>query len=121
MEYAIIGLISFACILLIISFSKKDKIREIENQLEQLSIQLLQESYQLKKRMKILEEELLIETNDGLNKIHSLHGTQKNEREKVFSLYKRGFSYDEIAKETLMTTEEVRIILEHVGMRGFQN
>lgn len=129
MEYAIIGLLSFAIILIVLSFSKKDKVRVLENQLEQLSIHLLQETYQLKKRMKILEEELLIQ-DEEINKMattkfdntdNSSTSEIRHARDKIFSLYKRGYTYEEIAKESNLTVEEVRIILEHVGMRGFQN
>jgi hypothetical protein len=129
MEYTIIGLLSFAILLLLLSFSKKDKLKVLENQVEQLSINVLQDSYQLKKRMKILEEELLIH-DEVLNKpsptkqtefIQPKDSNYKNERERIFSLYKRGLSYDEIAKKSTLTTEEVRIILEHVGMRGILN
>lgn len=66
MEYAIIGLIGFSCLLLLLSFSRKDMVHTLENQVEQLSIQMLQETYQLKKRMKILEEELLIQHDHGM-------------------------------------------------------
>lgn len=129
MEYAIIGLLAFAILLILLSFSKKDKVRILENQVEQLSINLLQETYQLKKRMKILEEELLLQDEEMNKLISSKYQNKdespiqafKNEREKIFALYKRGYSYEEIAKESTLTVEEVRMILEHVGMRGFQN
>ncbi|MFD1736554.1 hypothetical protein ACFSCX_08245 [Bacillus salitolerans] len=59
MEYVIIGLLSFAILLLFLSFFKRDKINDLEEQLEQLSLNVMQENYQLKKRLSILEEELL--------------------------------------------------------------
>ncbi len=58
-ESAIIGLFSFSIVLLVLSFFKKDKYKELENQVENLTMIVMQENYQLKKKMKVLEEELL--------------------------------------------------------------
>ncbi|HHW36933.1 MAG TPA: hypothetical protein GXX18_06815 [Bacillales bacterium] len=59
LESAIIGLFSFSIVLLVLSFFKKDKYKELENQVENLTMIVMQENYQLKKKMKVLEEELL--------------------------------------------------------------
>ena len=107
MEFVIIGLLALAILLIIISFSKKDNINLLENQVEQLSINLLQETYQLKKRMKVLEEELLLQDEEIHKAISAKYTSQDNspqlaaneERNKIFSLYKKGFSYEEIAVE----------------------
>lgn len=64
MEYIMIGLLSFAVLLLILSFFKRDKVNDLEEQLEQLSVTVMQENYQMKKRIKILEEELLFHDED---------------------------------------------------------
>jgi hypothetical protein len=64
MEYVIIGLFSFAILLLFLSFFKRDKIKDLEEQVEQLSLTIMQDNYQLKKRVKILEEELLFHDED---------------------------------------------------------
>ncbi|WP_284140407.1 MULTISPECIES: hypothetical protein [unclassified Virgibacillus] len=54
--FAIIGV---AIVLFVYSFFMKDKFDELENQIEQLSIATMQDTYQMKKKIKILEEELL--------------------------------------------------------------
>jgi hypothetical protein len=64
MQYTIIGLFSFAIFLLILSFFKRDKVKDLEEQVEQLSLTIMQENYQIKKRIKILEEELLFHDDD---------------------------------------------------------
>jgi hypothetical protein len=64
MQYMIIGLFSFAILLLILSFFKRDKVKDLEEQVEQLSLTIMQENYQIKKRIKILEEELLFHDED---------------------------------------------------------
>ncbi len=64
MEIIIIGLFSFAILLLVLSFFKRDKVKDLEEQLEQMSLTNIQENYQIKKRVKILEEELLFQDDD---------------------------------------------------------
>lgn len=61
MLYVIITIIVIAVVLFILSFFMDDKIAQLESEVEQLSITTMQETYQLKKKVKILEEELLPE------------------------------------------------------------
>ncbi len=56
-----ITLIIVSIVLFIISFFMNDKFSELEGQLEQFSISTMQDTYQIKKKIKILEEELLTE------------------------------------------------------------
>ncbi|MFA1820421.1 hypothetical protein ACDX78_09575 [Virgibacillus oceani] len=59
MFYAIIAIIGVAVVLFILSFFMNDRMEELESQLEQFSITTMQDTYQMKKKIKILEEELL--------------------------------------------------------------
>ncbi|TRM12713.1 hypothetical protein FH966_13950 [Lentibacillus cibarius] len=59
MLIAIISVIVIAAVLLILSFFMNDKFDELESEIEQLSISTMQDNYQMKKKIKILEEELL--------------------------------------------------------------
>ncbi|TFJ94113.1 hypothetical protein [Lentibacillus salicampi] len=59
MLYAIVTVIVLAVVLLILSFFMNDKFDDLESELEQLSISTMQENYQMKKKIKVLEEELL--------------------------------------------------------------
>lgn len=61
MIYILLTLILVAVVLLVLSFFMNDKFDEIESQLEQHSISTMQDTYQIKKKIKILEEELLSE------------------------------------------------------------
>ncbi|HLR40114.1 MAG TPA: hypothetical protein VK091_00465 [Virgibacillus sp.] len=61
MIYVIVTLVIVAVVLLIASFFMNDKLDDMENQIEQLSISTMQDTYQIKKKIKILEEELLSE------------------------------------------------------------
>ncbi|WP_246945892.1 hypothetical protein [Bacillus pinisoli] len=68
--YVLIGLFSFSILLFILSLFKRDKVKDLEEQVEQLSLTIMQENYQMKKRIKILEEELLFHDEE-------LHNTFK--------------------------------------------
>ncbi|TXL67981.1 hypothetical protein FHP05_02870 [Cerasibacillus terrae] len=59
MLFAGITIIIVAVILFVLSFFMKDKIEDLENQVEQLSLSTMQDTYQLKKKIKVLEEEIL--------------------------------------------------------------
>ncbi|HEY4602646.1 MAG TPA: hypothetical protein VIG73_15365 [Cerasibacillus sp.] len=59
MIYAGITVIVVAVVLLILSLFMKDRIDDLENQVEQMSLSNMQDTYQLKKKIKILEEEIL--------------------------------------------------------------
>ncbi|WP_164216114.1 hypothetical protein [Virgibacillus sp. YIM 98842] len=59
MLYAIIALIAAGVVLFILSFFMNDRIEDLESQLEQFSITTMQDTYQMKKKIKTLEEELL--------------------------------------------------------------
>lgn len=127
METLIILLFSLAIILLIISFFKQDKVAKLEEDLEQMTITYMQDIYQLKKKVKILEEEFVIQ--DG--PIHTEPAKYKatlspNEREpihkilksQVLALYSQGLSLDQIAKQSSLTKEQTLSVIEEQGLRG---
>jgi hypothetical protein len=59
MEFAIFGLLLAGIILLILSF-RKNRESSVETQLENFTIQLMKEIYQIKKKLKVLEDEMMI-------------------------------------------------------------
>ncbi|GAA0443300.1 hypothetical protein GCM10008983_20620 [Lentibacillus halophilus] len=56
--YVIITVIVIAVVLLILSFFMNDKFDQLESELEQISTSTMQENYQMKQKIKALEEEL---------------------------------------------------------------
>lgn len=56
-----VTIVVVAVVLFVLSFFLNDRFEKIESELEQLSISTMQDTYQLKKKVKILEEELLTE------------------------------------------------------------
>ncbi|RDW19202.1 hypothetical protein CWR48_09130 [Oceanobacillus arenosus] len=59
MIYAVITIIVVAVVLFILSFFMNDRFEELERQVEQLSMTNMKDTYQLQKKIKVLEEELL--------------------------------------------------------------
>lgn len=110
MEYTIIALISLSIILFIISFAKKDRNKEVETQIENFSITLMQEIYQLKKKIKVLEEELVI-GQDERYFTKSEDRSETSVRDKILSLYENGYSLKEIRDITGLDIDKINEIL----------
>lgn len=117
MEYAIIILLAIAILLLVVSFYGKDRVKMVQEELDQLSLSMVQETYLLKKKIKVLEEELLTndidyETGPSQTSVMSLSNST------ILSLHDKGLSYEEIGTKTNLPVEEVRLILEQAKQMG---
>ncbi|WP_078413773.1 hypothetical protein [Priestia abyssalis] len=124
-NYVIVILIVSAIIVYLLSFFKHSKIEALEKQVEQLSLSMMQETYQLKKQIKVLQEELMIDSFQSplresmpvrpivLDNALPMH-TQ------IIHFHKEGYSIQEIAKHTSLPLEEVRLIIQqqHWGGRS---
>lgn len=111
MIYVIITLFVTAIVLFVISFFVNDKFSELESEFEQFSISMMQENYRVKKKIEILEEELLsgrIE-DDSLNNI----GNEPRVISKVHELYDKGYSIVDIAHQTNLTNYDIQTILKN--------
>ncbi|MFC2948167.1 hypothetical protein [Virgibacillus sediminis] len=73
MLYAVIAIIAVAVVLFVMSFFMNDRFKEMESQLEQLTLTTMQDNYLMKKKLKVLEEELLPQelTNETQDRFHS--------------------------------------------------
>ncbi len=105
-----------------LSFFLKDPYKQLREEIDQLNMNQLQEMYQIKKKLKILEEELLvndIELSPTLSKIESNH-TAVHEiiKNQVRSLAGQGTPIDQIAKQSSLPIKEVQAILMEYGFRG---
>jgi hypothetical protein len=56
----IVGLVALA-----VSYYKQDRVRQVESQLEENSITMMQELYKVKKKIRVLEEEVMIGDRDN--------------------------------------------------------
>lgn len=110
MKIIIISLIIIGIVCIIVSFFLPDQTKQLKEELDQLSIQYYQDIYQLKKRIKILEEELLITSEFAPQKkfTKKFNPIIMNQ---VHLLAEQGLSVEQIAKQSALTTNEVKMIL----------
>ncbi len=111
MLYAISTVIIIAVILWIVSFFMQDKFKQLEDQFEQFSISSLQETYQLKKKISVLEEELLMDDVSVEQSIHPGTTQQSSLMKKVKDLYNKGHDTDYIAEQVNMNEYDVISII----------
>lgn len=115
-----LGLIAIVC-----SFFLKDGNKQAEKQLDDLSISVFQETNALKKRLKIVEEELFLEPQFQVKKpsitptptipkapAKPIHDILKSQ---VIALNKQGLSISEISARSTLTEEQVRFVLATGG------
>ncbi|CAK6475946.1 hypothetical protein ACPOM7_01500 [Peribacillus castrilensis] len=125
METLIVLLFSLAIVLLIISFFGKDKVAKLEEDLEQMTLTYMQDIYQLKKKVKVLEEAFVIQdapvpsvqdqstvTSNDIEPIHEILKSQ------VLSLYSQGLTLDQIARQSSLTKEQTISVIEQQRLRG---
>lgn len=122
MLYIVLTIILIAIVLFVSSFFFNDKLSGVEDQLEQFSIATMQDTYQLKKKIKILEEELLTEgpikrpVTNNEQRSNTLSDEFKNKPllvQKIHLLREQGYTIEDIAEETKLSNHDVQTILNH--------
>lgn len=111
MLYVGISITVIAVVLFILSFFANDKFEELESQIEQLSVSTMQDTYQMKKKIKILEEELL--TDDMGDYTTPSQELKPIMMQKVYELSQQGYSYNDISKATNLNTHDIQAILKN--------
>ncbi|MFB6465809.1 hypothetical protein ACE38V_03205 [Cytobacillus sp. Hz8] len=125
MQSLFLGLLALSVILCILSIFAKDPVKSLKEDVDQLSMQQLQELYQIKKKLRVLEEELLVSENDmtafpntastysqGKKQIHEIIKNQ------VISLAGQGLSIEQISKQSSLSQEDVQSIIQNYMLRG---
>ncbi len=126
--------------LLVLSFFVKDKTKKIEKDVEDLSINIYQETNSIKRRLKLVEEELLVDgpsvskstlsptKQTKAHNIQSTFGQQTTNNQapvkpihsilvnQVLELGKQGMSVPEIQKRSALSMEQIVHILKNGGM-----
>jgi hypothetical protein len=119
MTTVIISLLSLSALFFIISFFQKDRYKTLEKDLEELSMNFLQENYTLKKRLQVLEEELLMEETPVFQVPHAkspkkkVHEIVKNQ---VLALHAQGMKLEQIARQSALPINEVQEIIRDKGV-----
>ncbi|UTI41727.1 hypothetical protein [Niallia sp. RD1] len=109
-------------------FFLRDPIKDLREEIDQLSIQQVQEMYKIKKKLKVLEEELMIgeenfafkpssaikeSKSDQVENIQPIHAIIKNQ---VWTLAASGVPVDQIANQSSLSITQVQqIINERFG------
>lgn len=124
-EILIIILLCIAILLFLVSFLKKDSLTNIENTIDELSLQHVQDVYQLKKRIRILEEELLSVDNWDVLKSNQPDSSIKTNipvnailKNQVLALYQQGISIDDISKRSTLQHQDIIAILKDSQAKG---
>jgi preprotein translocase subunit Sec63 len=105
-------LLGLSLILFLVSFFQRDRYKELLEDVDQLTLQHVQEIYQVKQRLRILEEEILINEDHFLDEpgtIKDIHEIIKNQ---VLALAQQGKSIEQIASQSSLSTEDVYRILK---------
>ncbi|OLO26945.1 hypothetical protein BTR23_21470 [Alkalihalophilus pseudofirmus] len=107
MEIVIIVLFVLAIVLIVASLFMKDRTKDLENQLDGFTMTFMQEIYQLKKKITILEEELLSGSEDTFLNQTMKKNTTSGLINEVASYYEAGYSIEKIAELTTLSENEV--------------
>jgi len=110
-------LLCIGIICVILSFFVGNSTSKNEEDIENISISLHQETNQLKKRLRAIEEELMISVgpvaNEQRRKSKPVHEIIINQ---ILSLKAQGYSIPEIAKRSSLSDEEVMDVLKSRGV-----
>jgi hypothetical protein len=120
---------------LVLSFFMKDRTKKVEKEVEELSLNIYQETNALKRRLKVVEEELLVEGSNPVPPVarmqqspitpqHMQKPAQQTAMKPVHSILvnqvlqlgKQGLSISEIQKRSALTPEQITHILKNGGM-----
>lgn len=115
------GLLALSVFLILLSFFMKDPYDALKEEIDQMTLQQAQEMYQIKKKITVLEEELLMDDfiqqpkvlKDSTVSQTVVHDIIKNQ---VFALAQQGRTIDQIAVQSSLSPESVlRILNENRG------
>ena len=112
MEFSIIIMI-IGSVLIAISFFFKDSSKKVETELEDLSFTVYQETSSIKRRLKVVEEELLIESTKIQLPVKKqtkpiIHDIIKNQ---VLELHKQGYSLKEISTRSSLSVDDIKYVI----------
>ncbi|NHM30315.1 hypothetical protein [Neobacillus terrae] len=130
MAAIMLGLLGFSIILFIISFFQRDTYKSLKDEFDQFTMQQVQENYLLKKKLKVLEEELLVndieapsvplrfKEEGSRNQKREIHDIIKNQ---VLALAQQGKPIEQIAQQSSLSINEVYAILKELSEWGKNN
>ncbi|WP_017185832.1 hypothetical protein [Alkalibacillus haloalkaliphilus] len=118
MVYALGTLLVIGLLLLIISFFMNNRFKVIETELEQLSMDHIQNQYVMNNKLKVLEEELLTETtnlgeysNQQSKNNDLIKQKEPTVVQRVVGLFEEGYSFKEIEDQTGLSQDDIKVIV----------
>jgi hypothetical protein len=111
MGIIMILLFGISLILFLISFIQKDPYKELKEEVDQLTMQYVQEIYLMKQRLRILEEELLVNEDPFTTVSKNTKDIHEIIKNQVFSLAQQGKSIEQIASQSSLSLNDVHSIL----------
>jgi polyribonucleotide nucleotidyltransferase len=126
LESILLSLLILSIGLFILSVFLRDPYKELRDEMDQMSMQQIQEMYQIKKKLKVLEEELLVADEPFTQHVPaepSIHSAEKREvheiiKNQVILLTRQGLSVEQIARQSSLSPDEVRTIQTEMKFRG---
>lgn len=115
MLFIFVTLIIVAIVLFVSSYFITDKVDQLEEQLEQFTITTQQDTYQLNRKMRLVEKQL----NDYISSGNKNNITDNENRhsinpiviQKIKHLHEQGYSTDDIVNQTNISEEDVHHVL----------
>lgn len=114
-------LLGLSLILFLLSFFQKDPYRDLKEEVDQLTLQYVQEIYQMKKRLRVLEEELLVNEDHFTTVSKSTRDIHEIIKSQVLSLAQQGKSIEQIASQSSLSKEDVYDILRGYAESGMRD
>lgn len=109
-------LMSIGIVIVIISFFIGNSQKKNEREIEELSLSFYQENSQLKKRLKIIEEELLLSSkpiSQQPKKSIAKSSINLILVNQAIALHNQGYNLNEIMQRTSLSQEQVKSILQN--------
>ncbi|CAM4157644.1 hypothetical protein [Listeria booriae] len=116
MTVLIIILLACSVVLFLLSFMQKGNSKQLESELEEIASQLMQENFELKKRVSTLENTMKIDA-DTVTPVRTSSKKLRDLRKKqIINLYTSGVTIEEIIVQSELSEEQVNeIIAEYVA------
>ncbi|WP_335869369.1 hypothetical protein [Bacillus sp. 2205SS5-2] len=111
MTTMIISMFVGSILLFFLSFFLKDHLKQMERDVEELSINMLQEQYKMKRRLKIMEEELMVEPREDMSEFSRTDDVHEVVKNQVLALHDKGLTIEQIAQQSALSFENVQKVI----------
>jgi len=116
MKLVFIILIVTSISLYLLSFLKKDRLKALENQVETLSLTMMQDQYQVNKKIGLLQEELLMDHSSipvaAAKKEQPKAVEHPLVQKQIVELIQNGVSPSEIATTLSLSIQDILVTVE---------